>query len=62
VIALSGVNCATSSSGVADLMKILETSQQANLDMAKKIIKVANAAQVSQAEATGLGQVLDLYA
>jgi hypothetical protein len=30
--------------------------------MAKKIIKVANAAQVSQAEATGLGQVLDLYA
>lgn len=56
---VSGVNCG---SNVADLMKILETSQQANLDMAKKIIKVANAAQVSQAEATGLGQVLDLYA
>jgi UTP-glucose-1-phosphate uridylyltransferase len=60
VIALSGINAVNS--GVADLMKILETSQQANIEMAEKIIKVANAAQVSQAEATGLGMALDLYA
>lgn len=60
MIALSGINAVNS--GVADLMKILETSQQANIEMAEKIIKVANAAQVSQAEATGLGMALDLYA
>lgn len=59
---MSGVSGVNSSSAVADLMKILETSQQANIEMAEKLIKVANAAQVSQAEATGLGQVLDLYA
>lgn len=57
---MSGINAVNS--GVADLMKILETSQQANIEMAEKIIKVANAAQVSQAEATGLGMALDLYA
>jgi UTP-glucose-1-phosphate uridylyltransferase len=62
VIALSGVNCVNSGAAAADLMKILETSQKANLELAEKIIKVANTAQVSQAEATGLGQVLDLYA
>lgn len=43
-------------------MKILETSQQAQVDMAEKLIKVANAAKVSEAEATGLGKALDLYA
>jgi UTP-glucose-1-phosphate uridylyltransferase len=59
---LSGVNCVNSGAAAADLMKILETSQKANLELAEKIIKVANTAQVSQAEATGLGQVLDLYA
>lgn len=46
----------------ADLMKILETSQEANLDLAKKIIKVANTAQVSESEATGLGMAIDLFA
>lgn len=59
---MSGVSGVNSSSAVADLMKILEDSQQANIEMAEKLIKVANTAQVSQAEATGLGQVLDLYA
>ncbi|MEW6709211.1 MAG: hypothetical protein AB1403_05245 [Candidatus Riflebacteria bacterium] len=59
---MSGVNSVSGGSNVADLMKILETSQQANIEMAEKLIKVANAAQVSQSEATGLGQVLDLYA
>lgn len=59
---MSGVNCVNSGAAAADLMKILETSQKANLELAEKIIKVANTAQVSQAEATGLGQVLDLYA
>ena len=57
---MSGVSAVNNAA--ADLMKVLENSQEANLDMAKKIIKVANTAQVSQAEATGLGQVLDLYA
>lgn len=57
---MSGVNAVTS--GAADLMKILEDGQQANLELAEKIIKVANTAQVSQAEATGLGKALDLYA
>ncbi len=57
---MSGVNAVTS--GAADLMKILETSQKANLELAEKIIKVANTAQVSQAEATGLGMAVDLYA
>jgi UTP-glucose-1-phosphate uridylyltransferase len=60
VIALSGVNAVTS--GAADLMKILEDGQKANLELAEKIIKVANTAQVSQAEATGLGMAIDLYA
>ncbi len=43
-------------------MKVLEESMQANMDLAEKIVKLANSAQVSEAEATGLGKMVDLYA
>ncbi|MDD2997785.1 MAG: hypothetical protein PHV05_01915 [Candidatus Riflebacteria bacterium] len=58
---MTGVS-GVSSSSTAELVKILEESQQATVDLAEKIIKVANAQQVSEAEATGLGQAVDLYA
>ncbi len=47
--------------GTAELMKVLENSMQANIDLAEKIVKLANSAQVSEAEATGLGNMIDLY-
>lgn len=59
---MSGVSGVNNSAATADLMKILETSQEATIDLAKKMIKVANTAQVSEAEATGLGKAVDLYA
>lgn len=59
---MSGISGVSSGAGAADLMKVLEDGQKAEMDMAKKIIKIANAAQVSESEATGLGQALDLYA
>lgn len=58
---MSGVSNVNAGS-TADLMKILETSQQATVDLAEKMIKAANGAKVAEAEATGLGQALDLYA
>lgn len=58
---MSGVS-GVSPGNTAELMKILETSQQATMDLAEKIVKLANAAQVSEAEATGLGRMIDTYA
>lgn len=49
-------------SGVADLMKILENNQEQTMDLVKKLVKVANSSKVSESEATGLGQALDMYA
>ena len=43
-------------------MKVLEDSQQATMQLAEKLVKLANTAQVSEAEATGLGKMVDLYA
>lgn len=57
---MPGVN-GVGGANVADLMKILENNQQQTMDLAKKMIKVANSSKVSQSEATGLGQALDLY-
>ena len=59
---MSGVSGVGGGSGVADLMKILESNQEQTMDLAKKLIKMSNSSQVSEAEATGLGQALDLYA
>jgi hypothetical protein len=61
VIDLSGIS-GVSGTGTAELMKVLEESMQANMDLAEKIVKLANSAQVSEAEATGLGKMVDLYA
>ncbi|KAF1081492.1 MAG: hypothetical protein GQF41_2298 [Candidatus Rifleibacterium amylolyticum] len=61
MIDLSGIS-GVSGTGTAELMKVLEESMQANMDLAEKIVKLANSAQVSEAEATGLGKMVDLYA
>lgn len=58
---MSGIN-GVSSSSTAELMKVLEASQQATVDLAEKMMKVAVQEQVSEAEATGLGKAVDLYA
>ncbi len=58
---MSGIS-GVSGTGTAELMKVLEESMQANMDLAEKIVKLANSAQVSEAEATGLGKMVDLYA
>lgn len=50
------------SAGAAELMKVLENNQQQTMELAEKLIKLANTNQVSEAEATGLGQSLDLMA
>lgn len=60
-MALSGVN-GVGSGAAAELMKVLEANQQATMELAEKLIKVAAQAQVSEAEATGLGKAIDLYA
>lgn len=57
---MAGVS-GVSGAGTAELMKVLEDSMQANIDLAEKIVKLANSAQVSEAEATGLGNMVDLY-
>jgi hypothetical protein len=62
VIALAGVNSVGSGASTAELMKILENGQQATVDLAEKLIKVANGAKVAESEATGLGKLVDLYA
>lgn len=58
---MSGTSGVSGAGSTADLMKILETSLQAEVELAEKIVKVANASQVSEAEATGLGKMIDLY-
>ncbi len=58
---MSGVN-SVGSSVAADLVKILEANQQATMELAEKMIKVAAQGQVSESEATGLGQMVDLLA
>jgi hypothetical protein len=58
---MSGVGN-VSSGATAELMKVLEANQQATVELAEKMIKVAAQAQVSEAEATGLGKAVDLYA
>ncbi len=59
---MSGVNSVGSGASTAELMKILENNQQATIDLAEKLIKVANGAKVAESEATGLGNLVDLYA
>ena len=61
MIALSGIS-GVSSGAAAELMKVLEANQQATIDLAEKMVKIATQAQVSEAEATGLGRAVDLYA
>ncbi|OGK09456.1 MAG: hypothetical protein A2W80_02460 [Candidatus Riflebacteria bacterium GWC2_50_8] len=61
MIDLSGIS-GVSGTGTAELMKVLEDSMQANVELAEKIVKLANSAQVSEAEATGLGKMVDMYA
>ena len=59
---MSGINGISSGAATAELMKILESSQQAQMELAEKVVKLANTAQVAEAEATGLGRAIDLYA
>ncbi|HNW36580.1 MAG TPA: hypothetical protein PKM25_16705, partial [Candidatus Ozemobacteraceae bacterium] len=59
---MSGVSGVGGGSQIADLMKILEQGQQQTLDLAKKLITVANSTKVSSAEAEGKGAALDVYA
>jgi len=59
---LSGTSGISGAGSAADLMKVLETSMQAEVELAQKIVKMANASQVSEAEATGLGKMVDTYA
>ncbi|HEY9071287.1 MAG TPA: hypothetical protein VIV61_13600 [Candidatus Ozemobacteraceae bacterium] len=59
---MSGISGVGGGSSIAELMNILEQGQQQSLDMAKKLIKVANATKVSSAEAEGIGAALDIYA
>jgi len=61
VIDLSGTSGVSGAGSTADLMKVLEASMQAEVELAEKIVKVANASQVSEAEATGLVKMVDLY-
>ncbi len=58
---MSGVNPVGQTS-TAELMKVLENAQQATIDLAEKMIKISNTSQVAEAEATGLGKMIDLYA
>lgn len=58
---MSGVS-SVGSGVAADLVKLLEANQQATVELAEKMIKVAAQAQVSESEATGLGQMVDMYA
>lgn len=43
-------------------MKILEANQQATVDLAEKMVKIAVGTKVAESEATGLGKAVDLYA
>ncbi|GAB1352964.1 hypothetical protein MASR1M12_16970 [Erysipelotrichia bacterium] len=61
MIALSGIS-GVSGAATAELMKILEANQQATMDLAEKMVKVAVGAKVAESEATGLGKAVDLYA
>lgn len=59
---MSGINGLGSPAPVNDLIQIVEEGLRAKVDFAEKVIKVANGARVAQAEATGLGMAIDLYA
>ena len=59
MIALSGIS-GVSGAATAELMKILEANQQATMDLAEKMVKVAVGAKVAESEATGLGKAVDL--
>jgi len=59
---MSGVGSVGSSSAVADLMKLLELKQEKTIDMAKKLIKVAQAGNVAQSSEAGKGELLDILA
>ncbi|MBF0545312.1 MAG: hypothetical protein HQM08_12810 [Candidatus Riflebacteria bacterium] len=51
-----------SSNGNADLYKLMQNSQDAQLDLAKKMIKVGTEQKVSQSQADGKGKNIDLTA
>lgn len=59
---MSGINSVGNGASTAELMKILENSQQATVDLAEKLIKITNGAKVAESEATGLGNLVDMYA
>jgi len=60
---LSAINSVGSNgAATAELMKILESNQQATVELAEKMVKMATGARVAEAEATGLGRAIDLYA
>ncbi len=61
MIALSGIS-GVNGAATAELMKILEANQQATVDLAEKMVKLAVGTKVAESEATGLGKAVDLYA
>lgn len=52
----------SSGTDIQDLMKILENGQAQQIDLAKKMITLNVAGQVSQKEAEGKGQIIDAKA
>ena len=44
---MSGIGSVNNGAATADLMKILESSQQATIDLATKMMKVSNGAKSS---------------
>lgn len=59
---MSGVGGVGSGANVAQLMEILQSSQQQNTELAKKMILLANTNPALQNEAEGKGLNFDTYA
>ena len=58
------IGALSSGSNVADVMKLLESAQNQNIDLAKRLVKmsVAEKVQSVSADVMGLGQNFDTYA
>lgn len=59
---MSEISKVSSGASVQDLMKVLESGQTKQIDLAKKMITLNVADQVSQKEAEGKGRIIDVKA
>lgn len=55
---ISGLN----STATVDLMKLLQQALRTQVDFAENVVKVSHSSKVAEAEATGLGMAIDVYA